>query len=140
MRRSYQEKVHFKNRTENPLKNFKKHKSFCSWLYKTERKKFFDSLNPSFVKDIKLFWKTVEPFVSNKGDHGSNIQLVEGYEILQLNELNTFFKNKVSNLNIIENMYILNHVSGNLSDPFDKAICKYKFHPSILLIKIKLGN
>ena len=32
------------------------------------------------------------------------------------------------------------HDSGNLSDPVDKASCKYKFHPSILLIKSKLAN
>ena len=43
-------------------------------------------------------------------------------------------------MNINENTYIINHDSGNLSDPVDKAICKYKFHPSILLIKSKLEN
>ena len=37
-------------------------------------------------------------------------------------------------------MYITNLNSGELSDPADKAICKYKFHPSILLIKSKLQN
>ena len=35
---------------------------------------------------------------------------------------------------------IINHDSSNLSDPVDKAICKYKFHPSILLNKSKLEN
>ena len=29
---------------------------------------------------------------------------------------------------------------NNISDPVDKAICKYKFHPSILLIKSELEN
>ena len=43
-------------------------------------------------------------------------------------------------MNINENMHIINHDSGNLSDPVDKAICKYKFHSSILLIKSKLEN
>ena len=37
-------------------------------------------------------------------------------------------------------MYTINHDSGNLSYPVDKAICKYKFHPTILLIKGKLEN
>ena len=32
-------------------------------------------------------------------------------------------------------MYIINYDSDTLSDPDDKAICKYKFHPSIILIK-----
>ena len=145
MRRSYLEKVYFKNRTDNSLRAFKKQKNFCSRLYKKERKIFFNSLNPSFVKDSKLFWKTVKPFFSNKGGRGSNTQLVKDNELLQddqkiADELNTFFKNAVSNLNINENTYIINHNSGNLSDPVDKAICKYKFHPSILLIKSKLEN
>ena len=43
-------------------------------------------------------------------------------------------------MNLNENTYIINHDSGNLSDPVDKAIFKYKFHPSILLIKSKLEN
>ena len=43
-------------------------------------------------------------------------------------------------MNINENMYIINHDLGNLSDPVDKAICKYKFRSSILLIKSKLEN
>ena len=55
MRRYYLEKVHFKNRTEKSLRAFKKQKNFCSRLYKKERKIFFNSLNPSFMKDNKLF-------------------------------------------------------------------------------------
>ena len=52
------------------------------------------------MKD-QLFWKTVTPFFSNKGDHGLNI--VEGNELLQNDQkiavkLNTFFKMAVSNL------------------------------------------
>ena len=112
-------------------------------MYKKERKNFLNSLNLSFVKDKKRFWNTVKPFFSDKGDRGSNIQLVEDNELLKddqkiADELNTFFKTAVSNLKIYENTYIINHDSGNLSDPLDKAICKYKFHPSILLIKSKL--
>ena len=53
------------------------------------------------MKDNKLFWKTVKPFFSNKGDRGSNIQLAKDNELLQddqkiTDELNTFFKNAVS--------------------------------------------
>ena len=55
-------------------------------------------------------------------------------------ELNTFFKDAVSNLNINENTYIINHDLDNGLDSVDKAICKYKFHSSILLIKSKLEN
>ena len=79
------------------------------------------------MKDNKLFWKTIKPFVSNERSRGSKIELVEDNELLQddqkiADELNTFFKNAIPNLNVNENTYIINHNSGNLSDPVDKAI------------------
>ena len=92
------------------------------------------------MKSNKLFWKIVnKPFFLNKGDSGSNI-LVESNETWDdqkiADELNTYFKNAVSNLNKNYNMYIINHDSDNLSDPVDTAICKFQFHPSILLLKV----
>ena len=58
------------------------------------------------------------------------------------NELNSFFKDTVSNLEMNENPYIINQVSDDVLDPVEKCINKYHFHPSILLIKnrIKLPN
>ena len=89
----------------------------------------------------------MKPFFSNKGDLGPNIKLVEKNELIQndqeiANELNTFFKDTVSNLNINKNPYIINQVSDDSLDPVEKCINKYKFYPSILLIKnrIKVQN
>ena len=147
MRRSYLEKIYFKKRTDHSLKAYKKQKNYYSRLYKKERKNSFSSLNPSFVKDNKLFWKTVKPFFLNKGDLGVNMKLVEKNELIQndqeiADELTTFFKDTVKNLNINENPYITNQVSDDSLDPVEKCINKYKFHPSILLIKnrIKIQN
>ena len=53
----------FKHITEN----------FCCRLYKKERKRFFNNLNPSFVTDSRVFWKTIKPFLWNKGNYGSQI-------------------------------------------------------------------
>ena len=55
-------------------------------------------------------------------------------------ELNEFFKNAVSVLNIKENRIITNRSSNFSTEPIDKAIDKYKFHPSILLIQKHLKN
>ena len=71
MRRSHLEKVYYKNKSEKSFKAYKKQKNFCSRLYKNERKRFFNNLNPSFVTDNKLFWKTIKPFFSNKVNYGS---------------------------------------------------------------------
>ena len=112
MRRSHLENVYYKNKSEKNFKAYKKQKNFCSRLYK-KRKRFFNYLNPSFVTDNKLFWKTIKPFFSNKENYGSQIKLVENDEVLQVDdliakELNKFFKNVMSTLNIKENRFITN--------------------------------
>ena len=76
--------------------------------------------------DNKLFWKAVKPFFSNKGSHRGNRKLVEGDKLLQddsevAEELNNFFKEAVSTLNVNENSYIINPDSINISDPIEKA-------------------
>ena len=91
-----------------PNSNFLKQKNFCSRLYKKETKRFLNSLNRSFVTDNILFWKTIKPFFSNNGNYGSQIKLIEKDDVLQdddliAKELNKFFKNAVSTLNIKEN-------------------------------------
>ena len=55
MRRSYLEKKYLKKKTDQSLRGYKKQKNFCSRLYKKERKKLFNGLNPSFITDNKLF-------------------------------------------------------------------------------------
>ena len=83
----------------------------------------------------KLFWKTVNPFFSNNESHRGNIKLVEGDKLDKLlqddsevpEELNNFFKEAVSTLDVNENSYIINPDSINISDPIEKAISKYKF-------------
>ena len=145
MRSSHLEKVYYKNKFEKNFKAYKKQKNFCSRLYKKERKRFFNNLNLSFVTDNKLFWKTIQPFFLNKVNYGSQIKFVEKDEVLQDDdlipkELNKFFKNAVSTLNIKENRIITNRSSDGVTDPVDKAIGKCRFHPSILLIQKHLKN
>ena len=100
-------------KTHRPFpKKFQKTKSYCSRLYKRVRKDFFNKLNTSFVSDNKLFCKTVKPYFSAKGSHRGNIKLVKGDKLLQddsevAEELNNFFKEAVSTLDVNENSYII---------------------------------
>ena len=55
-------------------------------------------------------------------------------------KLNEFFKNAVSTLNMTKISVITTRTSDGITDPMDKAIDKYKFHPSILLIQKHLKN
>ena len=97
------------------------------------------------MSDNKLFWKTAKPFFSHKGSHRVNTKLFEGDKLLQddsevAEELSIFSEEAVSTLDINENSHIINCDSKNISDHIVKAIRKYKFYPSILLINDKIVN
>ena len=86
----------------------------------------------------------MKPLFSNKGNFGNKIKLVESREIIDedadiAEELNNFFKNTVASLNIHENKHIVENIE-NINDLVDKAIKNFEFHPSILLIKNKIGE
>ena len=108
--------------------------SYCCRLCKRERKQFFNGLNPSFVTDNKLIWKTVKPFFSDKGNYGANIKLVDGEELLQ----NEFFKNAVSTLGITKISFVITEEYNNISDPVQRVIVTFESHPSISPIKNKI--
>ena len=122
MRRSKLEKIYFKKQTNESLKTYKKHKNYCSTLYKKGGKKFFDNLNTSVVSNNKTFWEVIKSLFTNKSTFGRNIKLIEKEEILKddieiAEEVTLFFSNAVKSLNIAENTYITNRVSDNLKDP-----------------------
>ena len=66
IRRSQLETKYLKTKTQTDLKLYKKHKNFCSKLYKRERRKYYESLDMKNVLDSKEFWKTMRPFLSDK--------------------------------------------------------------------------
>ena len=81
---------------------------------------------------------------SNKGNYGNKIKLVENEEIIDddtkvAEELNNFFKTAVASLDIHGNLHTVENVE-NMSVPVEKAIKKIEFHPSILLLKNRIGK
>ena len=144
MKRSQLENIHRKKLTEKSLKAYKKHQNYLSRLYKKDRKMFFNSLNLSVISANREFWTTVKPFFSNKGNYGNKIKLVENEEIIDdctkiAEELNNFFKTALTSLDIHGNPHTVENVE-NMSDPVEKAMKKFKFHPSILRIKNRIGK
>ena len=55
MRRSQLETKYLKTKTRTDLKLYKKHKNFCSKLYKSERRKYYECLDMKNVLDSKEF-------------------------------------------------------------------------------------
>ena len=145
MKRSCFENIYVKKQENHFLKAYKKQKKFCGRLYKKQRKIFFNNLNPKFVSDNKLFWKTVKPLFSSKGSYNANVKLTDKDEIIRNDEkvaetLNSFFENAVSRLKLNENLFVINNDNKNFQDPIEKIGLKYQFHPSILIIKNKTKN
>ena len=106
MRRSSLKNRLFKTFTQENNKAYKKQRNYCSRLYKKERKRFYENLDVKMVTDNKLFWKTVKPFLSEKGNSSSKITLVEGEEIISNDQdvaekLNKFFSESVKLLHTL---------------------------------------
>ena len=131
-------KVYFKKKTSDSLIKFKKQKNNWSRLYKKERKKYFESLNPRRISDNKGFWKNIQPFFSEKSKISNKITLSKENTIFEdhlgSEELNKFFENASRGLEINENSYIIDTDSNEINS-VEKAINKYRNHPSVLLIK-----
>ena len=66
MRRSRLRNRFLQNRCEEKRKLFCKQRHKCVSLLQKSKKDYFTNLNKENIADNKLFWKTVEPFLSKK--------------------------------------------------------------------------
>ena len=89
--------LYLKKKTTQFLKKNKKHKNFCSKLYKKKRKKYFYTLDVNKIPDNKAFWKNIQPLFSEKRKFANKITLEDSEknilsdETLVSEELNNFF-------------------------------------------------
>ena len=140
MKRSELKTKYYKHRRAEDLVKFKKHKNFCSRLYKKERKKYYESLDLKSISDNKKFWSTVKPFLSDKSGCSSRINLIDelGEVISEDREIaetfSAFFRDAVKSLDIKSDTVDPENFDS-LTDPIDSAIKKFENHPSIVAIK-----
>ena len=135
MKGSQLENKYISNSTVENRNKYKKHKNFCSKLYKKERKKFYSQLDIKNITDNKLFWKTMKPFLSENCTYASKISLVHNDNVISDDQeladtFNNFFEHAVDNLGIQE--YQSDHnidINSISDDPIDP-----KNHPSIIMI------
>ena len=82
MKRSELKSKYYKNKLMQDFQLYKKQRNYCSKLYKKERKLFYNKMNLFNINDNRRFWKTVKPFLSDKGTHSSKINLVNNDEVI----------------------------------------------------------
>ena len=135
MRRSTLKSKYLKNKSDESLKEFKKHKNFTKRLARKERIKYFANLDINQYTDNVKFWNTVKPMFSRSGSGQMKITLVENGSVItddQINaeSFNDFFIDAVSSLAIEENRALLDNVF-DISDPVKRAVKKFGNHPKI---------
>ena len=84
--------------------------------------------------DNKKFWRTIKPFLSDKGVGRTDITLIEGDKIIQddsevANTLNDFFSNAVASLNINIPSECITEDFTETGDVIETIILKYSNHP-----------
>ena len=139
MKRSALENKYYKNNNHKNQNLYKKQNNYCSRLYKKEKRKLYSNLNHSNITDNNKFWKTIKPFLSDKGQSTQKITLINNNDTIisddtkVANTMNEFFSKAVTLLNLTKNSYLLTDTISN--DPISNIIEKYKNHPSIINIK-----
>ena len=141
MNRSRLTNKYLRNSSEENKLAYNKQRNICTSLFRKEKKSCFENLDTSHITDNKMFWKTIKPMFSKKCTMKEKITLVKNDEIISdckpVAELfNKFFADIVKELNlVIDNEFLVN--VDHIGDPVQKALEKYKNHPSVKAVSEK---
>ena len=133
-----------RNHSKLKSQNYNKQRNLCVSIIRTAKRSYHENLDLKDITDSKKFWATVKPLFSSKIKSTEHITLEENGKIISNDKkfariFNEFFVNIVPNLGIKTNhSFLIN--TGNENDPIEKAIAKYKNHPSIISIKKFMEN
>ena len=95
MNRSRSKNKYFKKKTAENWDKYRKLRNECVSLTKKVKREYFQNLNINSINDNKTFWKTVKPFLSNKGNSKQKkIILVENNEIIRDDKKNADIMNE----------------------------------------------
>ena len=113
-------------------------------MYEKVRAKYYNNLDVKKVTDNRKFWRTVKPFLTDKGSSSARITLVKGDAvILDANlvscHFSNFFQNAVKSIGISSESYIGEDTTG-FNDPIAAAVQKFSKHPSVVAIREKLDQ
>ena len=139
MQRSRLRNEHLKDKTRAARITYKKQRNVCVRILRKSKKCYYENVDTKNIADNKKFWGNVKPLFSNKVRSSTYITLNEDEKLIKneyqiANIFNTLFVEIVPNLGTnVDKRYLCN--TSNMSDPIEKAIQRYKNHPSISIIK-----
>ena len=144
MKRSRLRNKFLKNKNAQNNLLYNRQRNYCVSLIRKTKKAYFNSIETDNIVNGKKFWKTVKPFLTDKGTVSNKITLIENNEIISndstlANTFNDYFVNIVPALGIIENDDLLCN-ADYINDPLESIIKRYQNHPSIISINENRPN
>ena len=136
-----------KNLSEENERKYKRQRNLCVSLRRKAIKQYFSNITSKGIVTNKEFWKTIKPFLTNKGClENSDIMLINDEEMVTDNETlaKTFNEHYI---NIVEwssglkpeKMEFDNSLKTS-RNILHSIIDRYKNHPSILKIKSEVSS
>ena len=128
-----------RNRTDDNWNKYKQQRNKCVPMLRRTKLHYYKHLDTHDLADNRTFWKTIKPVFTNKIQISQPISLLEKGEIINddvkiAEVFNEYFANINDELGLNEKIANLS-LSENIEDPIEKAVHKYKNHPSIKKIK-----
>ena len=128
-----------RNRTDDNWNKYKQQRNKCVAMLRRTKLHYYKHLDTHDLADNRTFWKTIKPVFTDKIQISQPISLLEKGEIInddvKITEVfNEYFANITDELGLNEKKANLSF-SENIEDPIEKAVHKYKNHPSIKRIK-----
>ena len=120
--------------------NYKKQRNLLVKINNECKREYLDKLNS--YSATKPFWKTFNPYFSNKHPHGSSkITLIENDRIVSENHkiakiFHIYFESVTDSLNLFQWIGESNNSNGKI----EQIMGKFSKHPNILKIKKKSQN
>ena len=128
-----------KDKTNESFEAYKRQRNKCVKMLRKAKFNYYKDLDLNNLTDNRKFWKAVKPVFTDKVQVSQSITLIEKGEMvtndLKIAEIfNNYFANITQDLEITDTGAQLSSTTG-IEDPIDKAVEKYKRHPSIKKIK-----
>ena len=128
-----------RNRTDDNWNKYKQQRNKCVAMIRRTKLHYYKLLDTHDLADNRSFWKTIKPIFTDEIQISQPINLLEKGKIINndvkiAEVFNEYFENITYELGLTENKANLSF-SENIENPIEKAVHKYKNHPSIKKIK-----
>ena len=138
LRKAIMHRSKFKNRfnkcrTYENWCNYETQQNYCVSLLRKTKQQYFKNLNLNDVTDNKTFWRTIKPYVNEKGSGSDKIALSRNESVLTnekeiANTMNNYF------ISITKHLNLKPHTASNTMD-IEQITSAFNNHVSIKKIR-----